>query len=84
MEAIRRKRFLWVASKAARWVALNLHVDRETKQWSIKSAPMFQPQFQTADYSDIAKIFKSKPETFKVHEERTSDGKFKSFSVETT
>jgi len=37
----------------------------------------------TRTYDDIAKIVKSDPSTFKVVEERTPDGKFKSFSVST-
>lgn len=34
-------------------------------------------------YEDIDKIFKSNPETFKTHEEKDANGKFKSYSVST-
>ena len=44
---------------------------------------MWAPQFQRRTYEDIAAIFKSNPETFKVSETRTPDGTFKSFSVST-
>ena len=35
-------------------------------------------------YEDIDKIFKANPGSYHVEEERTSEGKFKSFSVSTT
>lgn len=83
VQAIKRRKFLWLASKAARWIALHLHVDKETKKWVIKSEPIDNPEFFNRNYDDIAKIFKSNLEAYKVNEERTADGKFKSFTIET-
>lgn len=83
VQAVKRKKFLWLATKAAEWIALNLHVDPETKTWKISSKPMWTPAFQTRNYEDIAAIFKSKPETFVTTEEKTPEGKFKKFTVET-
>lgn len=80
--AIKTKKFLWLASKAAKWVSLNIQVDPVKKTWIIRSKPIWNPQYQIRYYEDIANIFKSKPETFKVTEKRV-DGKFKSFTVET-
>lgn len=34
-------------------------------------------------YEDIEKIFKANPGNYKVHEEKTPDGKFKSYTVST-
>ena len=42
-----------------------------------------EPKEVERSYSDIDAIFKSNPGTYKVSEERDSDGKFKSFSVTT-
>lgn len=83
IEAVKRKRFIWLAGKAARYAAMNVEIDHETKTWKIRSKPMWAPEFQRRTYEDIANIFKSKPETFKVEETRTADGKFKKFTVET-
>ena len=83
VQAVKRKRLLWLTAKAARFIALNLRVDRENKTWTLTSKRMFAPQLQSRNYEDIADIFKSDPDTFKVSETRTADGKFKSFTVET-
>lgn len=83
VQAIKRRKFLWLATMAARYVALNLHVNKETKTWSLESLPMFHPEQQERNYDDIAAIFKSKPENYKVTEEKTPEGKFKSFTIET-
>lgn len=34
-------------------------------------------------YEDIEKIFKSNQANFKIHEEKTPEGKFKSYSIST-
>lgn len=81
--AIKNHKLLWLITKVAEYLGAHLHIDKETKTWKIESDPMFNPHNQNINYDDIAAIFKSKPETFKVHEERTAEGKFKSFTVST-
>jgi hypothetical protein len=67
-----------------RYLSLNLEIDHEAKTWKLRSKRMFAPQWQRRTYEDIEKIFKSRPEIFKVSEERDADGKFRRFTVETT
>lgn len=69
--------------KLAGWLAINLQIDTKTKKWSITSLPMTDQNFVNRNYDDITAIFKAKPETYKVFEEKTPDGKFKSFTVST-
>jgi len=83
IEALKRRKFLWLATKAAKFVALNLEVDREKKTWKLSSKPMWCPELQKRTYADIAAIFKCDPRSFKVTEDRDAKGKFKRFVVET-
>jgi len=84
IKAIKSRKFIWLAIQLAKRLSLNIQVDPKAKTWKIVSKRMFAPEFQRHTYEDIASIFKSKPETFKVKEERTPEGKFKSFVVEST
>lgn len=72
-----------MASKLAKYIALNIRKDPTTKKWYLASRGIFMSVFQQRNYNNIAAIFKSKPETFKVTETRTPEGKFRSFIVET-
>lgn len=83
VEAIKRRKFLWLATKAAKWLSLNLEIDHEKKTWKISSKPMWHPEYQRRYYDDITAIFKCDPRTFKVSEDRDAEGKFKRFTVET-
>ena len=82
--SIQHRELLWVAIRVSRYLGVNIRIDPVSKKWSIISKRMFMPGLQTRNYEDIAAIFKSKPETFKVTETKTPEGKFKSFTVETT
>lgn len=82
-EALKRRKFLWLATKAVKWLSLNLEVDSESKTWKITSKPIYVPTFQERYYSDITAIFKSDPRNFTVTEERDEAGHFRKFTVST-
>lgn len=67
--------------KLAKWVALNIEIDREKKTWKITSRPMWYLYFQERYYTDIEEIFKADSRTFEVKEVKDANGKFKSFTV---
>lgn len=45
---------------------------------------VMDPSTVIRTYDDIDKIFKANPSNYKVTEHKTADGKFKSYTVETT
>lgn len=83
VQAIKRRRFAWLAFKAAKYLALHLHIDTKTKTWTVVSKRMLVPELQHRTYEDIFEILKSNPETFVTYEEKYPNGKFKKFIVET-
>ena len=72
-----------MAQACAKVLGVFLTVDTEKKLWRIDSIPMFHPENQVRDYSDITAIFKSDPRTFTVSEERDPAGHLVRFVVST-
>ena len=75
---------MWLAQKAAKFVALNLEIDHEKKTWKLLSKPIWNPVYQERYYDDISKIFKCDPRRFDVVEERDSSNRFRRLVISTS
>lgn len=82
-QAFKRKKFLWLARECAGMYGLRLIVNPSDKTWKIVSKPMWNPEEQRRDYSDILSIFKSDLRSFTTTEEHDEAGHLKRFTVQT-
>jgi len=83
VKAIKNRDYTWLLAKIVRYVTLNIRFNHEEKKWEISSGKSTDPAWGKVFYTDIEEIFKSKPSSYTVHEERFPNGRFKSFIVET-
>lgn len=91
VEAIRHRKFLWLATVAANYIASRLEVDWDKQTFKFKSEKAFDPTNTKIDYEDINKLLeklhgpKLNPDDWKqgATEEHDTAGKFKRYSGET-